>query len=60
MRVGGFEDPLPNLAPNLLPLLGPHLLQAAGVQLGFVNDLDGNLEVEEGREGKVKVPWALS
>lgn len=46
MRVGSFEN-LPNFAPSLLPLSGPHLLQAAGVQLGFVDDLDGNLEVEE-------------
>lgn len=47
MRVGRFEDPLPNLAPALLPLPGPHLLQAAGVQLGFIDDLDGDLETEE-------------
>ena len=46
MRVGGFDDPLPNLVPNPLPLPRPHFLQAAGVQLGFVNDLDGDLEVE--------------
>lgn len=46
MRVGGFSDPLPHLGPTLLPLPKPHFLQAAGVQLGFVNDLDGDLEVE--------------
>lgn len=51
--MGGLEDPLPNLTPTLPPLPGPHLLQAAGVQLGFVDDFDGNLEVKEvgGRSG---------
>lgn len=46
MRVGAFDDPLPNRVPNPLPLPRPHFLQAAGIQLGFVNDLDGDLEVE--------------
>lgn len=46
MRVGSVEDPPPDFAPALLALPGPHLLQAAGVQLGFVDDLDGDLEVE--------------
>lgn len=61
--MGGSKDPLPSFAPTLLPLPGPHLLQTAGVQLGFVDDLDGNLEVGEGRQGRggeeVKVPQAL-
>ena len=52
MRVGGFKNPLPNLSPALLPLLGSHLLQAAGVQLGFVDDLDGDLEMEERGKGQ--------
>lgn len=56
--MGGLEDPLPNLTLTLLPLAGPHLLQAAGVQLGFVDDFDGNLEVKEG--GEVKVPQLRS
>lgn len=52
MRVGGFKDPLPDLSPALLPLLGSHLLQAAGVQLGFVDDLDGDLEMEDRGKGQ--------
>lgn len=55
MRVGGFEDPLPNFAPALLALPGPYLLQAAGVQLSFIDDLDGDLEVAKGRGEKVKL-----
>ena len=52
MRVGGSKDPLPDLSPALLPPLGSHLLQAAGVQLGFVDDLDGDLEMEERGKGQ--------
>lgn len=59
MRAACFEDPLPKLAPALLPIPGPHFLQAAGVQLGFVDNLDGDLEVEERQEGTVKGPRAL-
>lgn len=51
----GFQALSPGLLP-CSPLLGPPL-QAAGVQLGFVDDLDGDLEMED-RE-KVKVPQAL-
>ena len=52
MRMGCFKDPLPNLSPALFPFPGSHLLQAAGVQLGFVDDLDGNLEMEERGKGQ--------
>lgn len=59
-RVGGLEHPLPNLTPTLLSLAGTHLLQAAGVQLGFVDDFDGNLEVKEAGEGQgtpTQITW---
>lgn len=52
MRMGCFKDPLPNLSPALLPFPGSHLLQAAGVQLGFVDDLDGDLEMEQRGKGQ--------
>lgn len=59
MRVEGFKDPLPGLSPTPLPPLGSHLLQAAGVQLGFVDDLDGDLEMEERGKGQgATVPQA--
>lgn len=40
------------------PFSGPHLLQATGVQLGLINDLNSDLWVEEG--GKVKIPQPRS
>lgn len=56
---GPRQEGLGRLVP-WLSLPGPHLLQAAGIQLGFINDLDGDLEVEEegkeiGGEEKVEV-----
>ena len=63
--MGGLGDPFPSRAPAggvrwvtrlcrkpgscSPPSPQPHLLQAAGIQLGFVDDLDGNLEGEERR-----------
>lgn len=49
-------SPLRSLSP------WPHLLQAAGIQLGFVNDFDGNLEVKEGGKGQgisTWITWAI-